>query len=63
MFSRVLEIYSVEEEEPVHTMSFDSNQTSFTYLSPSQLVVSDDKGRMSVFSGVSEKEGVQMRII
>jgi len=32
LFSRVLEIYSVSEDEPIHTMTFDTNQTSFTYM-------------------------------
>ena len=35
LFSRVLEIYSVNEEEPVHSVTFDTNQTSFTYVGPS----------------------------
>ena len=32
LFSRVLEVYSVNEEEPVHSVTFDTNQTSFTYV-------------------------------
>ena len=32
LFSRVLEIYTVDEEDPIHSMSFDTNQTSFTYV-------------------------------
>ena len=49
LFSRVLEVYSVNEDEPVHSVTFDTNQTSFTYVGETQLVVSDDKGRLSVF--------------
>ena len=32
LFSRVLEVYSVNEDEPIHSVSFDTNQTSFTFL-------------------------------
>jgi len=44
-------------------MTFDSNQTSFTYMGHSQLVVSDDMGRLTVFYGIDKKEGVEMRIV
>ena len=53
LFSRVLEVYSVNDDEPVHSVTFDTNQTSFTYNSTGpnqQVVVSDDKGRLSVFT-------------
>jgi len=63
LFSRVLEIYSVDEEEPLHSVTFDTNQTSFTYVGESLLVVSDDKGRLSIFQDIDKKEGVQMRLI
>lgn len=35
LFSRVLEIYTVEEEEPVHSMTFDSHQTSIAFIGQS----------------------------
>ena len=54
LFSRLLEVYSVDEEEPVHSVTFDTNQTSFTYVGQTQIVVSDDKGRLSVFYGVHQ---------
>lgn len=63
LFNRVLEVYSVNEDEPVHAVTFDTNQTSFTYVGETQLVVSDDKGRLSVFFGVDKKDGVEMRLI
>ena len=52
LFSRVLEIYTVDEEDPIHSMSFDTNQTSFTYVGETQIVTSDDKGRLTVFYGI-----------
>ena len=63
LFSRVLEVYSVEEDDPIHSVTFDTNQTSFTFLGREQLIVSDDKGRLSVFDGVHNKSGVQMRLV
>ena len=68
LFSRLLEVYSVDEEEPVHSVTFDTNQTSFTYVGRTQIVVSDDKGRLSVFYGVQNDkgdsgEGVQMFLV
>ena len=63
LFSRVLEVYSVSEDEPIHSVAFDTNQTSFTYLSFSQLIVSDDKGRLTIFNGVHKADGVEMRLV
>ena len=56
LFSRLLEVYSVDADEPIHSVTFDTNQTSFTYVGYSQLVVSDDKGRLSVFYGIEKKD-------
>jgi len=52
LFTRILEVYSVEEDDPLHAITFDTNQTSFTWLGSSQIVVSDDKGRLTIFKGV-----------
>lgn len=32
LFNRVLEVYDVNKDEPVHSVTFDTNQTSFTYV-------------------------------
>ena len=63
LFSRILEVYSVEEDEAVHSVTFDTNQTSFTYLGESTLVLSDDKGRLTVFLNIDKPEGVEMHIV
>ena len=63
LFSHILEVFTVECDEPVHSITFDTNQTSFTYVGRLQLVTCDDKGRMSVFSNIDKQSGVQMRLI
>lgn len=47
----------------MHSVTFDTNQTSFTYLGTSQIIVSDDKGRLSIFNGIDKAEGVEMRLV
>lgn len=63
LFSHILEIFTVECDDPIHSITFDTNQTSFTYVGRLQLVTCDDKGRMSVFSNVDKNSGVLMRLI
>lgn len=63
LFSSILEVYSVDDDEPIHSVTFDTNQTSFTYVNESQLVISDDKGRLSVFYGIDSKDNVEMRLV
>ena len=64
LFTRLIEIYSVEADEPLHTLTFDTSQTSFTFLGSSQIVCADDRGRMTVFRGVDKTDGeVEMRLI
>ena len=62
LFSRVLEVYYVEQEEPLHSITFDNNQTSFSYVGNKQIVVSDDKGRLSVLYNIDQSSAV-MRIV
>ena len=63
LFSRMLEVYSVEDNEAMHQISFDTNQTGFDFVSPTELVVSDDQGRLTYFSDVHKEEGIAMRIV
>lgn len=63
LFSRVLEVYTIDDAEPVHSVAFDTNQTSFTFVGETQLITSDDRGRLTVFYGIDKKEGVEMRLI
>ncbi len=58
LFSHVLEIFTVECDEPIHSITFDTNQTSFTYLGRLMIVVCDEKGRLSVLHGVDKQSGV-----
>lgn len=65
LFTRLLEIYSVTKEdgdEPLHSVTFDSQQTSFGFVSPTELVVSDDKGRLTFFTNIESEEAISMRI-
>ena len=43
LFGRLLEVYSVEDDgdTPLHSASFDTQQTSFDFLSGTSLIVSD----------------------
>ena len=59
----MLEIYSVEDDEPMHQVSFDTNQTGFDFVSPTEIIVSDDQGRLTYFQDVQRDEGISMRII
>jgi WD40 repeat protein len=53
LFNRMLEIYNVEaakDGEPLHSISFDSNQTSFDFITATDILVGDEKGRVTVLS-------------
>ena len=55
LFTRLMEIYSVTKEdgdEPLHSVTFDTQQTSFGFISPTSLVVADDKGRLTLFENI-----------
>lgn len=65
LFNRLLEIYNVESDkngEPNHSISFDSNQTSFDFLSPNEILVSDEKGRVTFLSSIDTPDSIQMKI-
>ena len=63
LFSRLLEIYSVSDDEPMHSITFDTNQRGFDYLSESELIVCDDKGRLTLLQDIESEETISMRII
>jgi hypothetical protein len=63
LLSRVLEIYSVNSEEALHSISFDSTQTGFDFIAKSSIVVSDEKGRLTLFTGIEKEETISMKII
>ena len=48
----MLEVYSVTDNDAMHQISFDTNQTGFDFVSPTEIVVSDDQGRLSYFQAV-----------
>jgi WD40 repeat protein len=64
LFGRLLEVFTVEDDgdTPVHSVKFDSAQTSFAFISATSLVVSDLKGRLTLFSNLGDVENVTMRI-
>ena len=59
----MLEVYSVSDNDAMHQISFDTNQTGFDFVSPTEIVVSDDQGRLSYFQAVDQEEGISMRIV
>jgi hypothetical protein len=63
LMTRSLEIYGVEDETPLHNITFNTNQTGFDFVTPHTLVVCDDKGRLSVFQGIASVETISMKII
>lgn len=64
LFGMLLEVFSVEDdgEAPIHSVKFDTAQTSFAFISTTSLVVSDIKGRLTLFTNLGDVENVQMRI-
>jgi len=52
LLTRVLEVYRVKDDTPLHSITFDSNQTGFAFVSATALVVCDDKGRVTLFTGI-----------
>lgn len=63
LFDRLLEIYTVESDGPLHQVNFDSVQTGFDFLSPTELVVCDDLGRLTYLKDVDKEGGISMRIV
>ena len=65
LFTRLLEVYSVESDEPLHALTFDTSQTSFTFLGSTQIICADDRGRMTVFRGLKHNKtaALEMRLI
>ena len=63
VFSKLLEIFSVDDDSPLHSVSFDTEQTSCDFISESSVIVSDCKGRLTLFTDVNDPEKMQMRII
>lgn len=45
----MLEIYDVESDAPIHQVTFDCNQTAFEWIGQEAILVSDEKGRLTVF--------------
>ena len=63
LFDRALEIYTVESDDPLHKISFDTQQTGFDFISSTSLVVSDDKGRLTLLTRIDKSETIEMKII
>ena len=63
LFTRLLEIFSIEQDTPIHSVEFDTSQTSFDFISPTEIVVADDKGRITLLTNISSEENIAMKII
>ena len=63
LFDRMLEIYTVEGDGPLHQVSFDSVQTGFDFLSPTEIVVCADLGRLTYLKDIDKEDGISMRIV
>ena len=65
LFNRMLEIYNVESDkdgQASHSITFDSNQTSFDFLSPNEILVSDEKGRVTLLYSIDKQDSIEMKI-
>ena len=61
LFSRSLELYTVEQDTPIHSVNFNTTQTGVDFITDSALVISDDKGRLTLLTGIRTE--TTMRII
>jgi len=59
----MLEVYTVDSEEPVQQIKFDTQQSSFDFLTKDALCVCDNKGRLTLFTNVLSEEKISMKII
>jgi hypothetical protein len=63
LFGRLLEIFSVLSDEPLQSVSFDCNQTSFDFISTNAIAVGDQKGRLTVFQDIDKEDDMTMQIV
>jgi hypothetical protein len=52
LFNKKLEIYSVESEDAIHCIDFDTPQTDFCFVSETALIVADNKARLTLLTNV-----------
>jgi hypothetical protein len=53
LFRKMLEIYAVEDEKPKSCTIFDIISTSFDYISPSQICVSNEQGNFTILKNIT----------
>lgn len=58
LFDRALEIYTVDSDQPLHKITFDTQQTGFDFVSSTSIVVSDDKGRLTLLTGIEKSSSI-----
>lgn len=56
LFTRSLELYSVEQDAPIHCVNFDTTQTGMDFITEAAVVISDDKGRLTLLTDISRSE-------
>lgn len=63
LFMRMLEIYSVTSDAPIHKIQFDCTQTGFDFIEPTTIVVTDEKARLTLLTHIEEPETISMKIV
>lgn len=58
LFDRLLEIFSVDSDEVLHQISFDTIQTGFEFVTSDSVVVTDEKGRLTLLTKVDKPESI-----
>ena len=61
LFSKKLEIYSVESEQALHCIEFDTQQTDFCFLTETALIVADNKARLTLLTNVDQEEDAEAK--
>ncbi len=63
LFTRLLEVYNVDSDTPLHRITFDSIQTGFDFLKSNCIVVTDEKARLTLLTNIEDPAPIQMKII
>lgn len=63
LFTRKLEVYSVENDKPLHSLEFDTVQTSLCFISATTLLITDTKARLTLLSNICDPEKVKMKLL
>ena len=56
----MLEVYAVEDEKPKNNAIFDVNSTSFDYISPTQICVSNEQGNFTILKNITSSIAINI---